>query len=688
MTLLLPCQSVTDVIEGRIDVTRYRSLVEFDSFENTLKNCNGEDEVDIFIKGFCKTIEDIISLSKSMETALTELNNIEKSHLHPVEWIYEGRHTISSILECLNILDISMNKTLRAIEKTDVSEKHIYLLDNLQSLCDQSLTLKSLTHNWRSQLDIANQYFEIKDSVIDSVEFEIDKITAIMDSNINISDHKNDQLQIEKMSFQDIRGKLRECELLSESSTERFIPLNTNDYQIFNTLIECDKKLLPVTAAMKFIPSTIEVLLHSASTNYPDLVIELADKYSKNINNILRIKEKMDYTKNNFITSRLNCGFSRILALIELEFRKEKQDEDLLYEMLITLNSLKQKSDLTNNQKIRYKSIYDSLSDIQNKLSNKTLDVRKTPIQSSRRVFSTPLANQFNFQVVSSPLSPPVALKSVKRVESIDVIAEPKLFAEELKKVQAIRFNAVAAAKKKKLGQEADTMFHNDRVPEIVDSLSFLKINGSINTDYSSPETVYRKSLSDMPCPFISPSHRKNITRVNTPPTTPRMTPNTMKYIPLPTSTNIERQKVMNTLAYDRSTKIETTSKNTKSSYKQKNENISPGSKSRIPLPISEKSRKEILRSTSRGTSRSPLKIVEVLEKGSTMKIKDSCLQLRSESRLSQLANAISAKNGTESPVCRTTSNLPYGKLLIPKVRGAKCKGSKIPNLQSRISTL
>lgn len=574
-------ESIPSIVNGCLDLLALESSVDMSFL------IEGGDPNQINM--IRKRCEDIIKYLYSTNRAIQLVNKFELYSQSDINWIYNGRREIFTIFKSLGILEYMISQIHDKFEP----DLNLDCKNQLDQIRELNLKLKVLINGLYNKMELSNQYHEINECVLKSIDDELDnfKITFNnLDDNFKlVSGNK----LIHGLGFNQIRSKLKECELFSLNKNIRFVSLDDEELVIFNKFIDLEKRLNHSIAALKYIPNTIEMFLNNAKQYYPNEVLEFVERYTSMIRNVSNLRNQLNQFQNKFITTRMNQVFQRILELIGGVMGDESKRDDVL-EMISVLNSIKDICCIGSDQRQKFGLISNRFAS-----PDEVINYRPQS-RLNRRVFSNPISNDVNLANIT--------------------ISEE--FNEEIKLIEMIRLEANDLARELK---------ETDKLRDLTNRLSNLEIpmseTGAPTPSYthhssnlSSPEQITAKDIFDTD-PFVTPSGngRRGIRTSKIPVISPSTTPKTNQFIKSPV---IAGNGGMTSLLNFNESKVIVKK---------------PVRQSQIPLPKRIESIQDIMKSRKRSPSKIPV--------------------FKTESRyvLEQRANAISLPKGKSNGYRITT---------------------------------
>lgn len=455
-------ESIPSIVNGCLDLLALESSVDM-SYLLTDSNPIG------MIRTRCR---DVLKYLNYTNRAIQRVNKFELNGQSDINWIYNGRREIFTIFKSLGVLDYMLGQIN---DKFDVELNDEFRCE-LNEIKELNMKLKILINGLQSKMEVANQYYEINECVLKSIDDELENFQMNFRNLENdLRDINCQQGGMDNMEFNEIRMKLRECELFSLNRSIKFVPLNKEELVVFNKFIDLEKRLNHSIAALKYVPNTIEMFLNNAKQVYPNEVLEFVERYTTMVKNVSSLRAQLDQFQNGFITKRMNEVFQLILELISGVMGDEKMRADVM-EMISVLNSIKDICCIDGEQRQRFGLISSRFAS-----ADEVINYRPQS-RLNRRVFSNPNSSEIITQ------------------SNMNISDE---FNEEIKLIEMIRLEA------NELSRELES---SNRIRDLNMSLSNLEIPRSPSSKYtpqhasnlSSPDQVRVRDIFDTD-PFVTP---------------------------------------------------------------------------------------------------------------------------------------------------------------------------------------
>lgn len=538
-------ESIPSIMNGCVDLLALESSVDM----SYLIDGENADPVGM-IRARCK---DLVKYLEGTNRAVRAVNRVENQG--DIRWIYYGRREIFTVYKSVGVLEYMMVQIAERFG-ADLKPEERTVVDHVREL---NLKLKVMVSGLQAKMEIANQYHEIQECVLKSIDQELEGFGssfAALEADLE-SVIKNKAVQ--EMDFTSIRLKLRECELFSLNRNVRFVALNEEELAGFNKFVELEKRLNHTIAALKYVPNTIEMFLNNAKHHYPNEVLEFVERYTAMVRTASQVRIQSSSLQNKFITSRMNDVFQRVLDLITGLLGEEDKKTQIM-EMISLLNSIKDMCCISSDQRQKL-----GLASSRFSSGDEVINYRPQS-RLNRRVFSNPTLGE----------------------STIANAATTEEFNEEIKLVEMIRLEASELAK----DQESTNKLRN-----LVANLAELEIPASPSytpSSVSSPEHIHAQDIFDAD-PFVTPGYRRRCSKI--PVISPSTTPKSSQGLKTPTSMPLLNFKEIKVIR-------------------------KPERQSQIPLPTRPESLQDIIRARKRSPAKLPTfktEPMEILEQRATV---------------------------------------------------------------------
>lgn len=326
------------------------------------------------------------ALRKLIKLALEALVIVDKydsSAEVGIQWVWQGKREIFTIFKA--------NTFFQGAIPELKEQQDCQMLDEVMEL---SSKLSQLISKFQSKMELANQYYEIRDSGFKSIEGDLDDLGKSFEF-LTLST-KDYDAEISQLTFIQIRSKIRESDLLDITNGGiKFVSMNQEETNQLSNFIDLEKKLNNSKAAMKYMPTIIELFSNAgALTVYPNEVLALTDKYSGLVAKINEIQLDTSNFKHSFISKRMNKIFDRLLNLI-----KEVEEDETRSEIVQLMDSIKDDSSLSIDQRQLFGLWFSKLCSHSNEDGPDEFINYRPVSRLNRRVFSSPVVpNSPGFQ--------------------------------------------------------------------------------------------------------------------------------------------------------------------------------------------------------------------------------------------------------------------------------------------------